>query len=125
MKPYFTLSYVFRKPKDVICDEKNEIPRRDCDAVYVGETGRSLNTRKKQHVKAAKEMNLQKSALYQLIATSDHFMAWNDAYILKIQPHSRKRHIAESFLNNKRAKAVNILNRNRIVVLPSIYIVCC
>ena len=42
LKPYFTLSSVFRKPKDVICDEKKcglvyKIPCRDCDAVYVGE----------------------------------------------------------------------------------------
>ena len=49
LKPYFTLSSVFRKPKDVTCDEKKcglvyEIPCRDCDAVYVGETGRSLST---------------------------------------------------------------------------------
>ena len=52
LKPYFTLSSVFRKPKDVICDEKKcglvyEIPCRDCNAVYVGETGRSLSTEKK------------------------------------------------------------------------------
>ena len=42
LKPYFTLSSVFRKPKDVICDEKKcglvyKIPCRNCDAVYVGE----------------------------------------------------------------------------------------
>ena len=78
LKPYFTLSSVFRKSIDVICDEKKclvyEIPCRDCDAVYVGETGRSLSTRKKEHVEAVKEMNLQKSALCQHIATCDHFI---------------------------------------------------
>ena len=126
LKPYFTLSSVFRKPIHVICDEKKcglvyEIPSRDCDAVYVGETGRSLSTRKKEHVKAVKEMNLQKSALCQHIATCDHFIAWDDAYILKIEPDYRKRRIAESFLINKRAEAVNVLNRNDRVVLPSIY----
>ena len=52
LKPYFTLLSVFRRPKDVICDEKKcgfvfEIPCRDCDAVYVGETGRSLRLEKK------------------------------------------------------------------------------
>ena len=72
LKPYFTLSSVFRKPKDVICDEKKcglvyEIPCCDCDAVYVGETERSLSTRKKKHVKAVKEMNLQKSALWNIL----------------------------------------------------------
>ena len=52
LKPHFTLSSVFRKPKDVICDEKKcglvyEIPCRDCDSVCVGEIGSSLNTGKK------------------------------------------------------------------------------
>ena len=102
LKPQFTLSSVFRKPKDVICYEKkcglvDEIPCRDCDAVYVGEIGRSLNTRKKEHVKAVKDIYLQKTALCQHIATCDHFIAWDNAYIFKIEPHYRKRRIAESF----------------------------
>ena len=50
-----------------------------------------------------------------------HFIAWDDAYISKIEPHYRKRRIAESFLINKRAKAANVLSRNDVVVLPSIY----
>ena len=84
LKPYFTVSSVFRKLKDVICDKKKcglvyEIPCRDCDAVYVAETGRRLSTRKKEHVKAVKEMNLQKSALCQHIVTCDHFIAWDNA----------------------------------------------
>ena len=33
----------------------------------------------------------------------------------------RQRRIAESFLINKRAKVVNVLNRNDGLVLPSIY----
>ena len=68
-----------------------------------------------------KEMNLQKSALCQHIVTCDHFIAWNDAYILKVEPYYRKRCNAESFLINRRTKAVNVLNRNEGVVLPSIY----
>ena len=66
-------------------------------------------------------MNLQKSALCKHIATCDHFIGWDDAYIMKIEPHYRKRRIAESFLINKRAKAVNVLNRNDGMVLSSIY----
>ena len=38
-----------------------------------------------------------------------------------MEPHYRKRRVAESFPINKRAKAVNVLNRNGGVVLPSIY----
>ena len=91
LKPYFTLSSVFRKPKDVICDEKK------------------FGTSKKEHVKTVKEMNLQKLALCQHIVTCDHFIVWDDTS-LKIEPHCRKCHIAESFLINKRAKVVNVLN---------------
>jgi len=47
LKPLLTLSSVFRKPKDVVSDSDKsgfvyEIRCRDCDAVYIGETGRSL-----------------------------------------------------------------------------------
>ena len=98
-----------------------EIPCRDCDAVYVRETGRSLSTRKKERVKTVKEMNLQKSALCQHIVTCDPFIAWDKASILKIEPHYRKRRIAESFLINKRAKVVNVLSRNDGLALPPIY----
>ena len=97
------------------------LTRKSCDAVYVGETERSLSTRKKEYVKAVKEMNIRKSALCQHIAAYDHFIAWDDAYILIIEPYYSKRRIAESFLINKRAKAVNVLNRNDGVVLLCIY----
>ena len=46
LKPHCMLSTVFRKPKDRIVESEKsglmyEIPGRDCDAVYIGETGRS------------------------------------------------------------------------------------
>ena len=40
-----------------------EIPCRDCDAVCIGETGRSLKTRKRKHFDAVKRMEVKKSAL--------------------------------------------------------------
>ena len=117
LKPCFTLSSVFRKPKDVICDKKSVVLYMKFHVVIVtllmlGKLDTVETLEKKEHVKAVKEMNLQKSALCQHIATCDHFIAWDDAYILKIEPHYRKRRIAESFLINKRAKVINVLNRN-------------
>ena len=49
LKPHHTLSSLFRKPKDVINFEQKrglvyQISCRDCNAVYVGETGRSVRT---------------------------------------------------------------------------------
>ena len=106
--------FMFRSPFLCLC-------LRFAPEFYVGKTGCSLSTRKKEHVKAVKEMNLQKSTFCQYIATCDHFIAWDNAYILKIEPHYRKRRIAESFSINKRAKVVNVLNQSDGLVLPSIY----
>ena len=46
MKPQFTLTSIFGKSKDSIDFEKNQglafqISYRDCNAVYIGKTGRS------------------------------------------------------------------------------------
>ena len=59
-KPHCMLSSVFRKPKDRIVESEKsglvyEIPCRDCDAIYIGETGRSLKTRKRKNLNAAKK----------------------------------------------------------------------
>ena len=55
MKPHFTLPLIFRKPKDPIDFEKKrslvyQIFCRDCDAIYIGETGRSVKTRKREDI---------------------------------------------------------------------------
>ena len=46
MNPQFTLTSIFEKSKDPIDSEKNQglafrISCRDCNAVYIGKTGRS------------------------------------------------------------------------------------
>ena len=53
------LSSLFRKPKDVINFEQKrglvyQISCRDCNAVYVGETGRGVRTRKREYADAVK-----------------------------------------------------------------------
>ena len=62
-----------------------EIRCRDCDAVYIGETGRSLKIRKRKHFDAVKRMDVKKSALCQHIVDFDHFIAWDKAKILKME----------------------------------------
>ena len=68
MKPDFTLSSIFRKPKDSIDFEEKrgllyQISCRNCDAIYIGETGCSVKTRKKERVSAVKDFDPKKSAL--------------------------------------------------------------
>ena len=76
-KSHHTLSSLFRKPKDVINFEQKrglvyQISCRDCNAVYVGETGRSVRTRKRKHADAVKTFNGKKSALSQHVMDFDH-----------------------------------------------------
>ena len=71
------LSSAFREPKDSFVESEKiglvyEIPC-DCDAVYIGETGRSLKTRKFEHFEAVKRMDVTKSTLCQHIVDFDHF----------------------------------------------------
>ena len=72
LKPQCMLSYVFRKPKDRIVESKKngrmyEIPCRDCDAVFIGKTGCSLKTKKREHFDAVNRVDVKKSAICQHI----------------------------------------------------------
>ena len=65
IKPVCVLSNIFCKPKDKVFDKEKsglvyQISCRDCDAVYIGETGRSLETRKREHINAVKNFDLKK-----------------------------------------------------------------
>ena len=70
---------------------------RDCNAVYVGETGRSVRTRKLEHADAVKTFNTKKSALSQHVMDFDHRIHWDNVKILKSESHAYRRRVAESF----------------------------
>ena len=76
-KPHHTLSPLFHKPKDAINFEQKrglvyQISCRDYNAVYVGETGRSVRTRKREHANAVETFNTRKSALSQHVMDFNH-----------------------------------------------------
>ena len=88
IKPHYTLSSLFRKPKDVFNFEQRrglvyQISCRDCNAVYVGDTGRSVRTSKREHADAVKTFNTKKSALSQHVMEFDHRIDWDNVKILK------------------------------------------
>ena len=47
--------------------------------MYVGETGRSARTRKREHADAVKTFNTKKSALIQHVMDFDHRIGWDNA----------------------------------------------
>ena len=93
----------------------------DCNAVYVGETGRSVRTRKREHADAVKTFNTKKSALSQHVMEFDHRIDWDNVKILKSEPHAYRRRVAESFLINQKACSCNVINRNDGANFPTVY----
>ena len=87
-----------------------EIPCRDCDTVYIGETGRSLKTRKREHFDAVKRMDVEKSALCQHVVDFDHFIARAEAKIVKLKVNYSKRRTAKNSFINQRVTELNVLN---------------
>ena len=108
MKPIFPLSSKFLKPKDCVLDyEKSglvyQISCCDCDAVYIGETGRSITTRKRERVDAVKNLDVKKSALCQHVVNKDHAIDWGNVEILKRESHWHRRRVTEGFLLYQKA----------------------
>ena len=103
LKPHHTLSSLFRKPKEAINFEQKrslvyKISCRDCNTVYVGETGRSVRTRKREHADAVKTSNTKKSALSQHVMDFDHRIDWDNVKILKSESRAYRRRVAESLI---------------------------
>ena len=126
LKPHHTLSSLFRKPKDPITFEQKrglvfQISCRNCNAVYVGETGRSVRTRKREHADAVKTFNTKKSALSEHVMDFDHRIDWDNVKILKSESHAYRRRAAESFLINQKACSCNVINRNDSANFPTVY----
>nr|CAB3248364.1 glucosylceramidase-like [Phallusia mammillata] len=114
MKPLKTIGQLLPKPKDATIPQHRtgvvyQVPCRDCDMVYIGQTKRNLNSRLKEHKVAVKNMDVNKSALCEHVFVCDHRINWNDAQVLKQEPNWSKRLVFESCLINSNS---NVLNRN-------------
>lgn len=51
---------------------------QDCDVKYVRETGRALNTRRKEHHLSVRNVKVEKSAPVEHVIENDHRIAWDD-----------------------------------------------
>ena len=89
--------------------------------MYLGETGRSVRTRKREHADAVKTFNTKKSALSQHVIDFDRKIDWDNVKILKSESHAHRRRVAESFLINQKACLCNVINRNDGANFPVVY----
>ena len=87
--------------------------------MYIIDAGRSLETRKREHIDAVKNFDLKKSALCQHVAENNHFIGWDNAKILRRKAHWYKRRKAEGYLINQKFLEFNVLNRNDgLIIVP-------
>ena len=114
-KPLRTVGNMLPSLKDKInkFDQRGvvyKIPCLDCTGVYIGETGRSFKTRRKEHqrdvkpdiiAKLTNEELKKKSALVKHVCLNGHRIDWESSEILATESDYKKRRFLESFYIHK------------------------
>ena len=68
----------------------------ECGLVYIGETGRNLSVRLKEHKTNCEKAEQDKSAVAKHTWTYDHRIKWDEATILAIDSHKFSRKMRQS-----------------------------
>ena len=113
-KPHSTLRKHLMHPKDKnqpseTADWVYEISCKNWDFTYVGETGRLLGTRLKEHRKEAEKISEpHKSAISDHVASTYHIIDWEGVKILHREDERYPRWIRESiWIRRRGTKAMN------------------
>ena len=87
---YTTLRQILVKPKDPtpITSRKGvvySIPCADCNKCYIGQSGRSLSCRMKEHRRAVVSGDMNASAIAEHAWTNHHGVNWEEAKVLDMR----------------------------------------
>ena len=90
-QPTNALQQVLVRPKDPVPKENRsgviyQIPCSRCPQTYIGQTGRTLGQRLKEHQRAGRDRNTSTSALANHVCSTGHPVDWNRAQILDSCP---------------------------------------
>ena len=118
-KPFNTLKSILVKPKDSIekedqCGLVYHIRCKDCSDTYIGETGRNMAIRFKEHT-SRKGTN---SAIKEHLEAKNHSCSLEDVRILEKEDDWYKRKVKEAILIQRHQPT---LNRDKGLELPPIY----
>ena len=121
-KPGHTLRQALVAPKDPVdkldkCGVVYNIDCGGCSKCYIGETGRPLKTRLKEHVKSVKEGDC-KSALSQHNLDTGHKVDFDSIKVIQQAAQLRERKVTESIHIRLKRPA---LNRDCGYDLPKVY----
>ena len=100
-----TLRSLLSKPKDPILKEDRnnviyQLDCKDCEAVYVGETKRTLNIRTKEHISAVKSAS-QRSHTAKHCWKYNHDFDWNNKRVLDFETNWKTRIIKEAIYSEE------------------------
>lgn len=84
-----------------------EVPCRDCNSVYVGETGRSLEMRLREHKYAVKTGDT-KNGIAVHAWTKEHQVNWDAAKVRVREQQLTRRKAMESLLIRQHANSSNL-----------------
>ena len=85
-----------------------KIPCNDCEKFYIGETGRSISTRVKEHKYAVSTLNVN-NGLANYVLNSNHSINFNDSTLMYHCKDFKVRHVVESaFIKHYSSSLVNL-----------------
>ena len=121
-KPHTTLRQILVKPKDPtpITSRKGvvySIPCADCNKCYIGQSGRSLSCRMKEHRRAVVSGDTNASAIAEHAWTNHHGVNWEEAKVLDVCDRWHERCLLESWHMMNHPER---MNRDK-GILPDIY----
>ena len=121
-QPINTLRQLIVHPKDPVPKENKagvvyQIPCSTCPQTYIGQTGRTLGQRLKEHQRAVKDRNVTTSALAEHVCKTGHTIDWTQTQILENNHNTSKRCLLESWMIHKETHTLN----RELGTLPSTY----
>ena len=121
-RPYHTLRQVLVKLKDQVPVQQRagviyRIPCKDCPEVYVGQTGRTLAHRLKEHKRTLTSGNLAQSAVAEHATQQSHAIDWECATVIDTEQPFHRRCTLESWHIRSETNAMNREEGN----LPPVY----
>ncbi|EZA57997.1 hypothetical protein X777_02005, partial [Ooceraea biroi] len=106
-------------PKGEKTEVVYQIERMDCDACYIGQTKRHLNTRIRKHQLDIRKKESSWSVVSKHRTHNDHNFDWTNVKIFHCEHKRRKREIAEMVFIRRHNNAINL--QMDIENLPCIY----
>ena len=107
------LNRFIRTHKDSLCEASNrnvvyKINCKDCDASYVGQTGRQLRTRIAEHRNNIKYKTSDRSVITDHRIEFGHDFSWDAVEILDNEPIYHKKAISEMLFINRQKNSINL-----------------